>query len=306
MSEFSEYKQENKGQYGEISSFSSDTPVCGRVAIYDNMRSIPRIVNFSHNSIKDFLDKTPQTIYSLSHQQGGLIPYTIIKEVIENLIHADFKEITVTIMDNGNHIIVSDQGPGIENKQKAFMPGFSSATQRMKKYIRGVGSGLPIVKETITFSGGSVNIADNIKNGTVISLKIDKPQIKAPDLIKEYAGDNLSNNITGINIDKEKKYPSDKKIADPDVLDTNAGNSPREDIQNLKLSLRQIKVLSLILELEESGPSKIANELGFSLSTSYRELILLESFGLLSLTESGKRKLTAKGEKFLEYYSNNF
>jgi Mn-dependent DtxR family transcriptional regulator len=78
------------------------------------------------------------------------------------------------------------------------------------------------------------------------------------------------------------------------------------DAENLKLSIRQIKILSLILELEDTGPSKIANELGFSLSTSYRELISLENLKLLSLTESGKRKLTLKGKKYLEYYSNNF
>ena len=56
-------------------------------------------------------------------------------------------------MDGGNRIIISDQGPGINDKDKAFLPGFSSASKSMKKYIRGVGSGLPIVRETIDFSG---------------------------------------------------------------------------------------------------------------------------------------------------------
>src|SRR4030043_994461 len=146
--------------------------ISGRIAIYDNMRSIPRVVEISYDSITRFLDETPQRIYSLSHELGGKIPYSIIKEVIENLIHANFCEIIITILNNGNYIIISDQGPGIIDKEKAFLPGFTSATSMMKKYIRGVGSGLPIVKETIVFSGGSVDIADNIKRGTVISLKI--------------------------------------------------------------------------------------------------------------------------------------
>jgi Mn-dependent DtxR family transcriptional regulator len=61
-----------------------------------------------------------------------------------------------------------------------------------------------------------------------------------------------------------------------------------------------------VLELEETGPAKIAKELGFSLSTSYRELIFLENEKLLTLAESGKRRMSAKGKKYLEYYLNNF
>ncbi|GAI01577.1 unnamed protein product [marine sediment metagenome] len=71
------------------------------------------------------------------------------------------------------------------------------------------------------------------------------------------------------------------------------------------LSDRQKKILFVILELEEAGPSKISKELGFSLSTSYRELIYLEKNKLLTSSSSGKRRLSKKGIKYLEYYSNN-
>ena len=148
-------------------------PIMGRVAVYDNNMSIPRIIDVESNSVDEFLSEMSQKTYSISHELGGKIPYTIIKEIIENLIHASFREITITIMNNGNHLVISDQGPGIIDKEKAFLPGYTSATKRMKKYIRGVGSGLPIVKETITFSGGSIDVEDNIKNGTVVSLKIE-------------------------------------------------------------------------------------------------------------------------------------
>ena len=305
MLEASNIKHQNKALGEEINPEPFSIPINGRIAVYDNMRSIPRIIELSYDSIKNFLEQSPQLIYSLSHQQGGLIPYTIIKEVIENLIHANFKEIIVTIMDDGNHIIVSDQGPGINDKEKAFMPGYTSATQSMKKYIRGVGSGLPIVKETIIFSGGSVNITDNIKTGTVISLKIEKPQIKSPELKKEYQDRNLSRTVLD-DYKGQKDITNDISIISHDSFGGGTEKTHQEEIENLKLSLRQIKILSLILEFEETGPSKIANELGFSLSTSYRELIFLESLGLLTLTDSGKRKLTVKGKNYLEYYSNNF
>jgi len=282
-------------------------PIYGRIAVYDNMRSIPRIVDFNHKTIKDFIDEVPQRIYSISHKLGGKIPYTILKEVVENLIHADFKDIIITIMDNGNNIIISDQGPGIPDKDRAFLPGYTSATSRMKKYIRGVGSGLPIVKETIVFSGGSVDVDNNIKKGTVVSLKIleepgrkfnavaEKPEGKpAEQILWPRASGSYGEKAIAI-IPDTNDNPPDKQSR---IL--------REDIQDIKLSIRQKKILSLMLELEESGPAKIAKELGFSLSTSYRELIFLENLGLLLLTESGKRSLTAKGKKYLEYYSNSF
>jgi len=263
--------------------------ISGRIAIYDNMRSIPRVVEISFDSITRFLDETPQRIYSISHELGGKIPYTIIKEVVENLIHANFTEIIITILNNGNHIIISDQGPGIADKEKAFLPGFTSATSVMKKYIRGVGSGLPIVKETIFFSGGSVDITDNIKKGTVISLKIgdanDKAVFDSLSTIKDFA---------------DTETPIVEKKEPENIIKLSEG------FANIKLTIRQKKILSLVLELDETGPAKIAKELGFSLSTSYRELIFLENEKLLTLAESGKRRLSAKGKKYLEYYLNNF
>jgi hypothetical protein len=258
-------------------------PLPLRIALYDNMRSVPRIIDSAYSNIRDFIDDASQKTYNLSHQMGGNIPYTIIREIIENLIHADFKEIIITILGGGNNIIISDQGPGIEDKEKAFLPGYTSATTSMKEYIRGVGSGLPIVKETITFSGGSINISDNIKMGTVISLSLESDS----------------------GIDSKAPITSQK------VFSSHADSSqktPSEEFNNLDskmLTDRQKKILFLMLELEKTGPSTIAKELGFSLSTSYRELIFLEKNKLLASCGSGKRKLSKKGLKYLEYYSNN-
>jgi predicted HTH transcriptional regulator len=260
-----------------------DIPV--RIAVYDNMKSIPRIIDLQFDDITSFINQTTQETYDLSHNAGGKIPFTIIKEIIENLIHADFNEITITILDNGNHIIISDQGPGIEDKEKAFLPGFTSATKKMKEYIRGVGSGFPIVKETITFSGGSIDVKDNIKSGTVISLKLESSDI-------DRRPGSSSNTIPG---EQEPK----KDLKPPSTADGSDKSSYKS------LSERQKKILFVILELEEAGPSTIARELNLSLSTSYRELIQLEKSKLLITGKSGKRKLSKKGTKYLEYYSNS-
>ena len=257
-----------------------------RIALYDNMRSIPRIIDSEYKNILDFINDTSQKTYNFSHEMGGKIPYTIIREIVENLIHAEFKEITISIMSKGSHIMVSDQGPGIDDKEKAVLPGYTSATSTMKQYIRGVGSGLPIVKETITFSGGIIDISDNMRQGTVISLKISSP------------------GQDGFSSPEAAAIPEDPLLS-PEEIEKKLSVETFEKLNNEILTERQKKILFLILELEESGPSTIGKELGFSLSTSYRELILLEKNKLLSSDSSGKRKLSKKGLKYLEYYSNN-
>lgn len=276
-------KLNNNSSPGNLNRNIMDIPV--RIAVYDNMRSIPRIIDLNFNDINNFINETSEKTYNLSHEIGGSIPYTIIKEIIENLIHADFKEVVITVLDRGNHIIVTDQGPGIEDKEKAFLPGYTTATSKMKEYIRGVGSGFPIIKETITFSGGSIDVKDNIKRGTVISLKLGLTETseKVHDPGSEPAA------VLPSDIESEKKTQID-------ILDKFNGKL---------LSDRQKKILFVILELEEAGPSKISKELGFSLSTSYRELIYLEKNKLLTSSSSGKRRLSKKGIKYLEYYSNN-
>ena len=276
-------KLNNNSSPGNPTRNIMDMPV--RIAVYDNMRSIPRIIDLNFNDINNFINETSEKTYNLSHEIGGRIPYTIIKEIIENLIHADFKEVIITVLDNGNHIIVTDQGPGIEDKEKAFLPGYTSATSKMKEYIRGVGSGFPIIKETITFSGGSVDVKDNIKRGTVISLKL------------------------GLTEKSEKVQDSSSEPAAELPSDTESEEKTQTDgldkFNGKILSDRQKKILFVILELEEAGPSTIAKELGFSLSTSYRELIYLEKNKLLIPSGSGKKRLSKKGMKYLEYYSNN-
>jgi len=298
----------------------SSLPIFVRIAIYDNLTSIPRIIDLRHDSITDFINITTERIYNISHEQGGRIPYTIIREVVENLIHARFSEVIITILNNGNQIMISDQGPGISDKEKAILPGFTSATSEMKKFIRGVGSGLPIVKETIRFSGGSIDIRDNMNKGTVVILKINNDDKEAQNFnisIKsfndneepDHSGENVNKNFLPENIESggvssATSFEIPAKNADsPNSL----GNSfSSGEFASVKLSLRQVKILFLTLELEESGPSVISKELGFSLSTSFRELSYLEKEGFLKSVSSGKKRLSKKGFKYLEYYSNNF
>ncbi len=147
-----------------------------RLAIYDSLTSLPRIVDLSAEGCEQFVNLIATRTYELSQERGGQVPFTIIKEVVENLIHACFNEAVITILDRGNTIRISDQGPGIGDPERAFQPGFSTATAEMKRVIKGVGSGLPIVRECLTLSGGDITIENNLARGTVVTLRMPEPK----------------------------------------------------------------------------------------------------------------------------------
>ena len=187
---FSKHSRDKKRNFGEtlerLLNTAQNTPdssptlsddysralTSARIACYDDLASAPRITEIPPNTTTEFIEQLASTVYTQAQQAGGSIPYTAIREVSENFIHAQFREIIVSILDKGNTIRFSDQGPGIAQKEKAQMPGFSSATEPMKRYIRGVGSGLPLVKEYLSFKHGRITIEDNLKTGAVVTISV--------------------------------------------------------------------------------------------------------------------------------------
>jgi DNA-binding transcriptional ArsR family regulator len=147
-----------------------------RIAVYDGLVAAPRVEELTAADLAEAIEQLASRTYNLARERGGTIPYTIIREVSENLIHAGFREVVVTILDDGATVRFADQGPGIPDKEKVFLPGFSTATSEMKKVIRGVGSGLPIVRETLAFAGGTIDIDDNLGSGTVVTLRAARPE----------------------------------------------------------------------------------------------------------------------------------
>ena len=100
------------------------------------------------------------------------IPFVVIREIIENLIHAFFEGAVISILNDGNTIRISDHGPGIINKALALEPGFTTATPAMRQFIKGVGSGLPVAREQLAFLGGAITLEDNLTRGTVVTLSV--------------------------------------------------------------------------------------------------------------------------------------
>lgn len=150
-----------------------------RIAVYDDAAAAPRVVVVDPSDIRSYLEEITKQVTALSHEQGGTIPFTVIREIVENLIHAYFIEPTISILDGGNTIRFSDQGPGIKEKKRALEYGTSTATEEMKRYIRGVGSGLPYVQQYMEQKGGCLLIEDNLSQGTVVTISTKPPRTTA-------------------------------------------------------------------------------------------------------------------------------
>ena len=143
-----------------------------RIAVFDDPAAAPRVVVVQPKDIRTYLEEVTATVTRLAKEQGGRISFTVIREVVENLVHAYFIEHTISILDGGNTIRFSDQGPGISEKSRALEYGTTSATEEMKRYIRGVGSGLPYAQQYMEDHGGTLTIEDNIHSGTIVTISL--------------------------------------------------------------------------------------------------------------------------------------
>ena len=235
-----------------------------RVALYDDMKSAPRITKVEPAATDEYIEKLTVTVYEQAKMAGGQIPYSVIREVSENFIHAQFREIVVSILDDGNTIRFADQGPGIAEKKKAQQPGFSSAIEPMKDYIRGVGSGFPIVCDYLDDRNGSIVIEDNLTTGAVVTISlVSRPQQQA---IEE---------------------PGPQHLHDV----------PTTFIPRIHLTNREQDCLKYLLTEGDLGVSQMSELLGGAVSTTHNTFRKLEEEGLVEKTPNRKRSLTVIGRQ---------
>lgn len=149
-----------------------------RIAVYDDMLSTPRVIVIEPQDVRTYLEETTNTVYQCMKEQGGHISLMVIREIVENFIHAHFAEPIISILDGGDTIRFADQGPGIDDKERAFDFGVTSANSSMKRYIRGTGAGFPMVQEYLENAGGAVSIEDNMGNGTVVTVSLNPKRVQ--------------------------------------------------------------------------------------------------------------------------------
>ena len=168
---------DNKSADNNTESAEHAAEFSTRIAIYDDMLSTPRVIVISPAPVRTYLEEITNTVYRCMKEQGGQISLMVIREIVENFIHAHFVEPIISILDGGNTIRFADQGPGIEDKERAFEFGVTSADREQKRYIRGTGAGFPMVQQYLENAGGAVSIEDNLGQGTVVTVSLDPARV---------------------------------------------------------------------------------------------------------------------------------
>ncbi|MDR3136476.1 MAG: ATP-binding protein [Coriobacteriales bacterium] len=261
-----------------------------RIAVYDDMLSAPRIIDIAPAPVRDFIESIASTAYEFSRRLGGSLPYTVIREITENFIHANFAQCTVSILDGGDTIRFSDQGPGIPKKSLVLQPGVSSATEEMRKYIKGVGSGLPIVKEYLERSQGFLSIEDNAAEGVVVTIAVAAPTLQAAPSPASAISHSLRDTAGAQGHDPTS----------PVVSQTAVELQPDGGVAHYGLLPRDEKTLILLLEEGMLGPVDLATSLGVSAPTATRILQKLESMDMVEITHLKKRILSNAGHAYVQ------
>src|SRR5665648_892530 len=72
-------------------------PEAPRIAIYDTLTSPPRVIAVEEKDLPALIASLAEKTYHYCREQGGQIPYTVLQELMENLLHACFRDVVVTI-----------------------------------------------------------------------------------------------------------------------------------------------------------------------------------------------------------------
>jgi hypothetical protein len=116
-----------------------------RIAVYPRSGT-PEITEVSASDPGSATRKFTKIVSEKVREAGGRVPEESIREVVENLIHAGYQGVVISVLEDGNVVRVSDKGPGVENKSRAMEIGFSGAAPGALGEIRGIGAGLGIAR----------------------------------------------------------------------------------------------------------------------------------------------------------------
>ncbi|NLK08875.1 MAG: hypothetical protein GX316_09315 [Firmicutes bacterium] len=295
--------------------------------VYETVNNqLPEIASIQGASPQDFIDKLTTRACQILGRANSPIPPFILEELITNLCHADFKQPVITIYNDGHSLSISDQGPGIADKEKALQAGYYGREPRYAiADMRGVGMGLPMVCKAIEPLNGRISITDNLGGGTVVQISIPTEsgeQLEKLNVLPEpqaaaesgFPGVFVPESVPveeGYSLKEAESYmaPSsdDGELSHSHETDAQThpvgveGSAVVEALSDLetKLSRRQRRVLFLVADLGEVGPSTASVELDMSLSTAFRDLVTLEEMDLVQSDDKGKRSLTPLGARVI-------
>ena len=153
-----------------------------RVAVYSTRNEPPELSELSEADPGVLVERLFEVV-----ARWARLPVVAVREIIENLVHAGFRDALVSVLCDGRVVRVSDSGPGIDDPMLAMQPGFSTAGPEERVVVRGAGCGLPLAASLMDAEGGALELAHNLGGGTVVTLSApslpaaeDDPAATAP------------------------------------------------------------------------------------------------------------------------------
>jgi anti-sigma regulatory factor (Ser/Thr protein kinase) len=146
-----------------------------RIAVYDSPGLAPATRDLASAEPASLIEEAVRVTTDEVQALGGRIPFLAVREVIQNLVHAEFAGASISVLDGGREVIVSDRGPGIADPAAAVRPGFTTATEAERHTLRGVGSGLSLAASLLQATGGKLVVESNLGGGTVVSMRTAAP-----------------------------------------------------------------------------------------------------------------------------------
>lgn len=221
-----------------------------------------------NSDIRIYIEQTTSKLLKTINRYNIICSKIILRECLSNFYHALYHTAAVIINIDEYSITFIDNGKGIANPEKAFTIGYSTTQMDDRKNIRGLGLGFSIIKKECKKQNISFKLDSSANQGTKILLTFNKKNLNKPT---------------------NKVISSRPTAKSSDII----------DIPHYCLLKRQREVLALINSADMVGPSKVSKLLGIPLSTAYRDLCLLEKYGLV-FTLNKKRTITTRGAELLQ------
>ena len=92
-----------------------------RIAVYDDAAAAPRVVIIDPQDVRSYLEEITREVTRLSHEQGGTIPFMVIREIVEQYL-AESISMRVLIVSQAN-VAVDNVLAGLLGKYKEEISG---------------------------------------------------------------------------------------------------------------------------------------------------------------------------------------
>lgn len=106
--------------------------------------------------------------FNISPQIVRRIAVALYEAEMNVVAHAYKGKMSVDLQPDSISVVIEDEGPGIENIDKAMEEGFSTASEKVRQMGFGAGMGLPNIKR----NSDKMTLTSTPNKGTKLEIKV--------------------------------------------------------------------------------------------------------------------------------------